>query len=141
MTTRTTPAYMTMLVAIAASATLVACDQGASEQTAGERVDATVAQVEQSAANAGAKTEQMATDATNAVVQTSRDAKITAAVNAELARDPALSSLNVDVDTSDGRVELSGEAPDASARERATQLAQSVEGVKSVDNQLVVASK
>ena len=47
MTTRTTPAYMTMLVAIAASATLVACDQGASEQTAGERVDATVAQVEQ----------------------------------------------------------------------------------------------
>lgn len=141
MTTRTTPAYLTMLVAIAASATLAACDQSPPEQTAGERVDATVAQVEQSTENAAAKTEQMATDATNAVVQTSRDAMITAAVNAELAKDPGLSALSIDVDTSEARVELSGEAPSADARDRATQLAQSVEGVKSVDNQLIVATK
>lgn len=63
---------------------------------------------------------------------------ITSAVNAELARDPKLSATGINVDTEDGRVELKGAAPDTEARERAAELAESVDGVKSVDNKLTV---
>lgn len=66
------------------------------------------------------------------------DASITASVNAELAKDPALSALRINVDTSDGRVLLKGTAPDQIARERATRLAAGVKGVSKVDNQLEV---
>ncbi|MCL4183803.1 MAG: BON domain-containing protein [Burkholderiaceae bacterium] len=76
--------------------------------------------------------------AADASTSKAKDAMITTAINAELARDSKLSSLRIDVDTSNGNVALHGTAPDADSRERATQLASSVDGVKSVDNQLTV---
>ena len=69
-----------------------------------------------------------------------KDAVITTAVNAELAKDSSLSATKIDVDTAAGRVALRGTAPSASARDRATQLASNVKGVRSVDNQLTVES-
>jgi hypothetical protein len=69
------------------------------------------------------------------------DAVITTAVNTELAKDSALSSLKIDVDTSGGRVMLKGTAPSQAARDRATQIASSVNGVVSVDNQLRVETQ
>jgi hyperosmotically inducible protein len=66
------------------------------------------------------------------------DAVITTTVNAEFARDSSLSATKIDVDTAGGRVALRGTAPSTDARERATQLAAHVKGVRSVDNQLVV---
>jgi hyperosmotically inducible periplasmic protein len=78
-----------------------------------------------------------ADSATNAV----SDAAITAQVNAQLAKDPNLSAMTIDVDTSGGQVALHGTAPDASSKERATTLAHGVKGVQSVDNQLTVAPK
>lgn len=66
------------------------------------------------------------------------DAAITTRVNGALAKDPDLSALSIDVDTEHGRVALKGTAPDESSKTRATQLAQAVEGVASVDNRLTV---
>lgn len=66
------------------------------------------------------------------------DAAITASVNARLARDNELSALRIDVDTVDGKVALKGTAPNESARERAAKLAQAVDGVRTVDNQLTI---
>jgi hyperosmotically inducible periplasmic protein len=66
------------------------------------------------------------------------DAAITASVNARLARDNELSAMRIDVDTVDGKVALKGTAPNEGARERATQLAQAVDGVRTVDNQLTI---
>ncbi|AKJ30287.1 BON domain-containing protein [Caldimonas brevitalea] len=88
----------------------------------------------QVAANARETGGEMAARASDAV----SDAAITASVNAELARADDLSALRIDVDTTNGRVTLSGTAPSDSARERATQLASSVRGVTGVDNQLQV---
>jgi osmotically-inducible protein OsmY len=68
------------------------------------------------------------------------DAVITTSVHAELAKDPALSAVHINVDTDAGRVALKGTAPDAAAKERATQLASAVKGVVSVDNQLTVGN-
>jgi osmotically-inducible protein OsmY len=76
-----------------------------------------------------------ADQATNKVA----DALITTSVNAELAKDPKLSAVHIDVDTDSGRVALRGTAPDQAAKERATQIASAVQGVVSVDNQLEVA--
>ena len=62
----------------------------------------------------------------------------TTSINAELTKDASLSALKIDVDTSQGRVALRGTAPDAASRDRATVLAQRVDGVVSVENQLQV---
>jgi hyperosmotically inducible periplasmic protein len=66
------------------------------------------------------------------------DATITARVNAQLAADQDLSAIRIDVDTKDGVVTLTGPAPSAAARERASEIAKSVQGVTSVNNQLSV---
>jgi len=66
------------------------------------------------------------------------DAVITTTVNAEFARDKSLSATKIDVDTASGNVALRGTAPSQSARDRATQIAAHVKGVRSVDNQLTI---
>jgi hyperosmotically inducible periplasmic protein len=66
------------------------------------------------------------------------DAAITTKVNAGLAADKDLSAVKIDVDTKDGVVTLTGPAPTAGARERATEIARGVKGVSSVNNQLTV---
>jgi hyperosmotically inducible protein len=82
-------------------------------------------------------TERAAADVSDKV----KDAAITTAVNAKLAQDKTLSAMRIDVDTIDGKVSLRGTAPDPPARQRATTLASAVDGVVSVDNQLVVSGK
>lgn len=67
------------------------------------------------------------------------DTGITAAVKTALAADPALSALKVEVNTREGVVRLEGPAPDAKSRERAGVLAAAPDGVREVDNRLVVA--
>jgi hyperosmotically inducible protein len=86
------------------------------------------------AVEAALASKNAADQATNKVA----DAIITTSVHAELAKDPALSALRIDVDTDNGRVALRGTAPDQSAKERATQVASAVQGVVSVDNQLEI---
>lgn len=72
------------------------------------------------------------------MVATLTDAGITASVKTALAADPALSALQINVDTHDGVVTLSGPAPDEKARDRAAVLAAAPDGVHQVDNRLVV---
>ena len=95
------------------------------------------AEVKEAAAEVRADASQAAATRRNAV----KDAAITAAVNAKLAADPALKVLRINVDTAAGRVALSGDAPDQAARDRATTLARSVDGVVDVNNQLTIQNK
>jgi hyperosmotically inducible protein len=66
------------------------------------------------------------------------DASITTKVKAKLLNDSITEGLKVDVNTDRGMVQLSGFADNDNQRERAYQLAQSVAGVKSVRNDLIV---
>lgn len=129
----------TLLLVAAIAVLLAGCDQSNQDRTAGQKLDAAVAQT-------GQKSEEFKTDiknstanAVNAVADKTRDAAITAAVNAELMRDSKLSALKIDVDTTDGRVVLRGTAPDTASVERAKVLAGAVSGVVSVENALTVA--
>lgn len=150
----TSPLLATALAAILLSA----CNPAEDPRSAGQKVDDAVAKVEQKSdeaiAKAEQKTEEIKADAQGAmagakdaakdtagkVASKVEDAAITVSVNAELAKDPALSALKINVDTEAGRVILRGSAPDAQARSRATELASAVKGVVSVDNQLEVRS-
>lgn len=61
------------------------------------------------------------------------------AVKSTLSRDPQLGAAPIEVEVAGGgQVALKGEAPTASAKERAAQLAWTVKGVTKVDNQLTV---
>lgn len=127
----------TLLLAplVAALLALAACDkphteQQANEQTTGQKVDSVIANAEQKSAEAKRDTSAAVTDAA-----------ITTRVNAQLAADPALSALKINVDTQNGRVVLHGVAPDAESRDRAATMASAVSGVISVDNQLKLDKK
>jgi osmotically-inducible protein OsmY len=138
----------TVAAAVIAALGLAACDRDDDQRTAGQRVDRAVSSAKQKLENARTDVAQGTAEVRRDMKDAARDAKdavsdatITASVNAKLASDTELSALRINVDTVDGRVALRGNAPTASARERATQLASSVDGVRSVENQLVVSSK
>lgn len=125
---------------------LAACGKPDDDRTVGQKIDGAVAAAEQrtevakaEARDAAAEVKADAKEATAEARASVDDAGITVAVNAALAGDPKLSALKIDVDTSNGRVELKGTAPDDSSRRRATDLARAVKGVVAVDNRLVVA--
>ena len=64
------------------------------------------------------------------------DATLTGKVKASIASDSRLSTAPVNVETKDGVVTLTGTVNSAADKSRAEQLARSVEGVKSVTNNL-----
>lgn len=142
----------TVIAAVCAATSLAACDRGEPQRdrqsTAGQKIDSAMSKAQQKIDTAKNEMAQGAADAKQDVKDATHDAKnavsdatITASVNAKLAGDKELSALRINVDTVDGRVALRGQAPNASARDRATQLASAVDGVRSVENQLVISSK
>ncbi|BAL96199.1 BON domain-containing protein [Rubrivivax gelatinosus] len=138
------PLAATVIAAAVAALALTACGRN-DDRSAGEKIDSATAAAGNTAERAGNSVEKAAertgdaignaTDRAGAAID---DASVTARVNAELAKDPDLSALRINVDTDAGRVVLKGSAPDAAARERATEIAARVEGVKGVDNRLEV---
>jgi hyperosmotically inducible periplasmic protein len=135
-----------LVAALSATLALGACsrDEQVAADPAGDR---SVVQVDpgrdgQSDAARGLEQAKDSASATaDRIGDTLADAGITTAVKAELAKDPDLSALAINVDTAAGRVLLKGKAPSQAASDRATQLAAKVDGVRAVDNNLVVASR
>lgn len=66
------------------------------------------------------------------------DAAIVTRMKAALAGDPDLSALKINVDSTKGAVRLKGEVKSLAMRRKAEELARRVDGVKSVDNQLII---
>lgn len=141
---RNTPRALVVLTAAAVAFGLAGCDRN-DGTTVGQKVDSAVARTEQAAADAKAKVqdgmpraEESARSTGNAIAEKVDDLTITAQVSAGLAKDPDLSALKINVDTTSGAVTLNGPATTEQARERATVIAKSIKGVTSVNNQLTV---
>ena len=118
-------------LAVLAASTLVfaaGCSDN-SNKTVGQKVDRATDKV-------AAATERAA-DKTATVID---DATITTKVKAAVLAEPGLKTLQINVDTKDGRVTLAGTVDNAELKQRATQVAGAVEGVKSVSDQLTVKS-
>jgi hyperosmotically inducible periplasmic protein len=119
---------------LAALLALGGCDRFDNRTTVGQKADTAASKTERAARNAADDTRSMGAAGAAKV----SDSTITTKVNAALAADKDLSAVKIDVDTKDGVVTLTGPAPSAAAREKATDVAKNVKGVTSVNNQLVV---
>ena len=122
---------MASIAIILAGATLASagCSDRHSMETTSQKADRNAAQV------AAAKDRAMSQTAT--VVD---DAAITVKVKTAILAQPGLDALKIDVDTKDGVVTLSGVVESSMLRDRATQTAQQVSGVRSVVDNLAVKS-
>jgi len=89
---------------------------------------------------AGSDTGAAAKDAYHGTVRAVKDTTITARIKTALARDKSVSASAIHVNTTAGVVTLKGNVPSPEMAERAAQLAAQTDGVKSVNNQLVVVS-
>jgi hyperosmotically inducible periplasmic protein len=81
---------------------------------------------------------QVETKVVPAAKEMLNDAGITAKVKTQLAGDPAINALYVNVDTSKGVVILSGKVALAEQKVEAEKIARKVDGVKDVVNQIQV---
>ncbi|WP_041543198.1 molecular chaperone OsmY [Oceanimonas sp. GK1] len=93
------------------------------------------------AGKAEATAEQTADKAEQAVKQAGgfmNDSMITGKVKSALLNDDAVASVDISVETTQGRVVLSGFVPAQAQAERAVGIAEGVKGVVSVDDQLHV---
>jgi hyperosmotically inducible periplasmic protein len=131
-----TPKLLAISAAALALFALSACNNR-EDKTMGQAVDQSVATANSEMKDAKEAVKDAATNAGVAVT----DATITTKINAALVADDQLKALNINVDTKDGKVVLTGAAPDAASLERATTMAKAVEGVVDVDNRLTVQPK
>jgi hyperosmotically inducible protein len=135
--TMNTPNRTALVAALVvlAGAMLTACDR--------EQVNQAKADVKRAATDVNRGVTQAAADLKRDVKDAASspaiaDGAITASINADLLKDPDLSVLKIDVDTSNGVVTLNGLAGTEDARKRAERLASSIKGVKEVRNHLTV---
>ncbi len=135
-----------LIGALTLAAALVGCNKQPDDRTAGQKLDGAIAEAKQAGADAKVeagqamdKAENKLKNATASASEAVSDATIVTKINAALMADDRLKATKIDVKAEDGRVTLTGTAPDAGSQARATTLASAVNGVRSVDNQLVVA--
>lgn len=132
---------------LSVAALLAACDQSkppAVDESAGSGVNSTqnaVNEAQRETQAAGTELKEDASRAGEAIADSAADMTITTKVKTALAGDAQLSALAIDVDTRNKVVTLTGPAPTAAAADRATSLAQAVDGVAEVKNMLIVAGQ
>lgn len=119
-------------IALASSLVLVAtgCDRTPDEPRMGN-----TATDSRGAASGMGDTMERRTDQAG---QSIDDASITASIKGKYLVDDTLKALDISVDTVQGVVTLTGPVQSGTAKELATQIAENVEGVVRVNNQLTV---
>ena len=115
---------------------VAACDRAPKEEdrTAGETMDQTTGDTRNQTNEMGDTRDNKTEQAGQAI----DDATITASVKGKYLVDETLKGLQISVDTNQGVVMLTGSIQNEAAKELATQIAQGVEGVVRVENQLTV---
>lgn len=132
---------LTKITSVAAVSAMVLLSAGCDRKedttagtTTGESVDNTIANTQQEAQTAANTVENKAENVGQAI----DDATITTALKGKFVLDDELKAHDINVDTVNGVVTLTGAAPSQPAIERATSIARTVDGVKDVQNQLTV---
>ncbi len=110
---------------VASTALLGAC---------GDRTNTADTRADRASRSVVSATDRATTQSAAAVDDSAITTKLKAAVLAE----PGLKTLDINVDTKNGVVTLAGTVESPDLKERAVMLAQQVEGVRSVSDQLVV---
>ena len=136
-----------MAGAIAAALSLAACGDNRNNATTSTNrsdVPATTSsatptdRMTADASAAANRAERRVENATDKAANAAGDAAMTARVKARLMAEPGIDSLQIDVDTNNGRVTLTGEVDTPEHRARAKELAGSIEGVTGVVDRMSV---
>ncbi len=118
---------------------LVACNSShGPAQTAGKNIDQAGQKVGNAVGNAAQNTGNAVSNAAKNTGQAISDTAITAKVQAAILAKPGLKIMQIDVNTTNGVVTLTGTVNSQRASDRAAAVARNVDGVKSVNNQLAV---
>ena len=94
-----------------------------------------------SARRTGSTVKDATVAAGQSVGETTSDATITSAVKMKFAADKTVDALDINVDTNDGNVTLTGDVKSKTEADQAVTLARSVEGVKSVTPRLKITNE
>jgi len=106
---------------------------------AGEAASTAAERIAEAASGAADRVRESARSGALARVgDAAHDAAITAQVKAALLADPEVKGLQIDVDTHDAAVTLTGVAENPSNLERAAAIARRIDGVKSVESRMTV---
>lgn len=144
--------HLGMAASLVVAAALAGCGERSDNQTVGQKLDSAIDQTAQAGREVREGGREAAEDARTAVMGAASgarqatstvgarvdDAQITAQVKTGLSVDKSLSAGKIDVDTKEGIVTLTGNAPSEEARRRATEIARNVKDVKDVKNQLTL---
>jgi osmotically-inducible protein OsmY len=135
-----------LLGAMALAVALAACSKQEDDRTAGQKLDGAISEAKQSGNEARSDASRAmdnigndARQAANATSEAVTDAAIVTKINAALMADEKLKATNIEVKVDNGHVTLTGTAPDSGSQSRATTMAAAIDGVRAVDNKLVVA--
>jgi hypothetical protein len=134
------PALLVAALAAAAAVT-VGCEQRGANDTVGKRMDQAPGKMEAQTAPVGQAADKLAAQAGQAadkVAAVADDSAITAKVKAAILAEPGLKTLQINVDTKDATVTLTGNVASDNLRDRAKQIAMSTEGVRNVVDNLSV---
>ncbi len=118
---------------------LAACDKPGPAESAGKKIDQATENVSTSVSNSAEKAGNTIAESSRSTGQAIDDSEITAKIKALLLNEPGLKSLKISVNTEKGEVILTGKADTQANRTKTTKIAESVNGVSSVNNQLSVS--
>ena len=131
--------HFVALSVLAAAALLSACEKKTTVTDTLPGANSTTSSSTSVSATPAASNAMAATaSAMNKAGDSVGDAALTGKVKTALIADPDVKALKIDVDTRDGVVTLNGSADKSSSAERAVTVARGVDGVKSVENKLVI---
>lgn len=115
---------------------ITACEKPGPAETTGKSIDEATEKAGQSLDNAAKKINEQG----EKVGEVISDAAMTAKVKAAILAEPTLSSLQISVNTTNEEVTLSGAVDSQQNIDKAKEIASAVDGVKRVENQLLVKS-
>jgi osmotically-inducible protein OsmY len=118
---------------------LAACNKPGPAESAGKKIDQTTENVSTAVSNSAEKAGNTIAESSRSTGQAIDDSEITAKIKALFLNEPGLKSLKISVNTEKGEVILTGKADTQANRAKATKIAESVDGVSSVKNQLSVS--
>lgn len=126
-------ALSSAVAAAFAAVALAACDRDTKQA-----VTKAGTEIKREAKEAGAQAKESLQEVGVTAGQVAGDVAITARVKAALHAEKDVRSRDIDVETFQGKVVLKGNVPDHAQSQLAGKIAQSVDGVKSVENRITV---
>lgn len=119
-----------IVISMTVASALAACDRG----------DTTAQRPDTSRSAPGSDAAKAAGDAADKVARNVQDTAVTTKVKAALLADEQVKGTDINVETTQGAVTLSGRTETPAQKQRAEQLAMNVDGVRAVNNNITTTN-